>query len=246
MKRIAKNLISIINHAAVKIMARGIKISNSVLFLSSLKSQKNNSIHVSNSKINNSKAIIEGQRNSLTIKNSDIAKTSILIQGNGNSITIAQSACIRGSTLIIKGTNCSIHIGEETLFGGVRIVNVGTNCSVKIGKNCMFSDHIEIWPSDSHPIYDENHIMINPEASIIIGDNVWIGAHARILKGVSIGDGSVVGMGCTVTKNIPSNVVSIGSPNRTVKEKITWEINYPAPIDSSTQNSPQATTSIRT
>ena len=51
-----------------------------------------------------------------------------------------------------------------------------------------------------------------------IGKNVWIGAGAVILPGVSIGDNSVIGAGSIVTKDIPSNVVAVGNPCRILRE----------------------------
>ena len=51
-----------------------------------------------------------------------------------------------------------------------------------------------------------------------IGKNVWIGAGAVILPGVTIGDNSVIGAGSVVTKDIPANVVAVGNPCRVLRE----------------------------
>ena len=51
-----------------------------------------------------------------------------------------------------------------------------------------------------------------------IGNKVWIGAHATILPGVTIGDGAVVAAGAVVTKDVPSNVVVAGVPAKVIKE----------------------------
>ena len=50
-----------------------------------------------------------------------------------------------------------------------------------------------------------------------IGDNVWIGAGAIILPGVTIGENSVIGAGSVVTKDIPANVVAVGNPCRVLR-----------------------------
>ena len=51
-----------------------------------------------------------------------------------------------------------------------------------------------------------------------IGNNVWIGANATILPGVTIGDNSVIGAGAVVSKDIPANVLALGVPARVVRE----------------------------
>ena len=51
-----------------------------------------------------------------------------------------------------------------------------------------------------------------------IGENVWVGAGAVILPGVSIGNDSVIGAGSVVTKDIPANVVAVGNPCRVLRE----------------------------
>ena len=58
-----------------------------------------------------------------------------------------------------------------------------------------------------------------PEAikPVLIGDDVWIGADAKILKGVAIGDRSIVGAGAIVTKSVPPDVIVAGNPARVVK-----------------------------
>ncbi len=227
MLRIAKKIIYSFNSTLIKIGNPSMKARGCKLFLTKLISSPNNSVELIKSTISRSKIRIEGTGNTLFTNTADIAHSTIIVQGEKNSIKIEKNACIRGTTIIIQGDYCSVSIGANTTFGGVRIVNIGTDCSVNIGADCMFSDNIEIWASDSHPIYNESHEMINHEESICIGDKVWVGAHARILKGVSVGNGSVIGMGSTVTKNIPPSVISVGSPNRTVKERITWMIDYP-------------------
>lgn len=64
---------------------------------------------------------------------------------------------------------------------------------------------------------------INRGRDVIIGKHVWLGASSVIMKGVNIGNGSIVGMCSLVTKNIPSNCVVAGIPSQIVKEDIYWE-----------------------
>jgi acetyltransferase-like isoleucine patch superfamily enzyme len=59
---------------------------------------------------------------------------------------------------------------------------------------------------------------------VAIGDNVWIGAKAIILKGVTIGDGAVVAAGSVVTKDVAPGVLVAGNPARTLKSNVQWRV----------------------
>lgn len=55
-------------------------------------------------------------------------------------------------------------------------------------------------------------------APIRIGNNVWIGAQATVLPGVTIGDGAIVGAGAVVTRDVPANVIVGGIPAKIIKK----------------------------
>ena len=57
------------------------------------------------------------------------------------------------------------------------------------------------------------------DSPIIIGNNVWIGANVTILKGVKVGDNSIIGAGSVVVKNIPKNCIVAGNPAKIIKER---------------------------
>ena len=84
-----------------------------------------------------------------------------------------------------------------------------------IGTNCMISD------TDFHPLEYEKRLANDHDsirsAPINIGKNVFIGARCIILKGVTIGDGSIVGAGSVVTKNIPPMEIWAGNPAKYIK-----------------------------
>lgn len=63
-------------------------------------------------------------------------------------------------------------------------------------------------------------------ADIHVGNNVWIGAGAILLPGVTIGDDTVIGAGSIVTKDIPSGVVAVGNPCRILREIGERDRNY--------------------
>lgn len=87
-------------------------------------------------------------------------------------------------------------------------VTLGDGC--KIGHNVVFAtlDH-GLAPEDRHT---------TRPAPIVLGKNVWVGANATILRGVTIGDNAVVAAGAVVTKDIPADTVAGGVPARTIRK----------------------------
>lgn len=89
---------------------------------------------------------------------------------------------------------------------------------IYVGDNVMFAPNVTV-ATATHPIQPklrEQGMQYNVD--VHIGNNVWIGAGATILPGVTIGDNSVIGAGSVVTKDIPSGVVAVGNPCRVIRE----------------------------
>ena len=113
-----------------------------------------------------------------------------------------------------KNAGNKVVIGDGTTAGGVRIIcSEGTKIS--IGSDCMLSSGIEIRSTDSHPMFDLSGARINPACDILIGDHVWIAAHAVILKGSIIGARSTVRTCAVVTGKFDEGYQAIaGNPAR--------------------------------
>lgn len=94
-------------------------------------------------------------------------------------------------------------------------INIGSQCS--IGRNVMIMDF------DAHRIHYESGEKNSITAPVSIGNHVWIGAEAIILKGVTIGDGAVIGAGSVVTRDVESCAIVVGNPARVIKRNIMWE-----------------------
>ena len=91
------------------------------------------------------------------------------------------------------------------------------------GNGCMLSDNIEIRTTDNHAIYDiESGERINPEQDINIGEHVWIGMGATILKGVSIADGCIIGAKSIITKSIDENNCCVVGYSKIVRRNVKW------------------------
>ena len=89
---------------------------------------------------------------------------------------------------------------------------------IYIGSNVMIAPNVMI-ATAGHPIDpDLRRRVAQFSKPVRIGDNVWIGANASIMPGVTIGENSVIGAGSVVTRDIPANVVAVGNPCRVLRE----------------------------
>lgn len=90
--------------------------------------------------------------------------------------------------------------------------------NIFIGDQVMFGPNVTI-ASANHPIIPElRERALQYNKDVHIGNNVWIGAGAVVVPGISIGDNSVIGAGSVVTKDVPANVVAVGNPCRILRE----------------------------
>ncbi|MGQ0811341.1 MAG: acyltransferase [Nitrospiraceae bacterium] len=110
-----------------------------------------------------------------------------------------------------------ITIGDNT---GISGASIAARAGITIGRNVLIGAGACIWDTDFHPIdpyWRCEHPTRNAQcAPIRIDDDVFIGARAMILKGVTIGWGAVVGAGAVVTKDVGVGQVVAGNPARVV------------------------------
>lgn len=109
---------------------------------------------------------------------------------------------------VIIGDNCVI--GRHCMITAKNIVRLGNN--VLIGAYVQIIDH-------NHGMAAGIPIREQPAeiGEVVIGNDVWIGAGAKILANVHIGDGSVIGTNAVVTKDIPANAIAVGVPARVIR-----------------------------
>ena len=133
------------------------------------------------------------------------------------------------SKLTVNGTFCInegayvwiTKSGHLTLNGGFVNEGVTITCAsnVYIGKGANIAREAVIRDYDGHYIEDLNYRTSKP---VRIGDNVWIGYRAMILKGVTVGDGSIVAANSVVTKDVPSHCIVAGNPAKIIRTNINW------------------------
>lgn len=177
-------------------------------------------------------------------------------KGSNNTITIEMPVDnLRKLEIFIKSDNNHVHIGKYLrgsftlwLHNGDNIVTFGNRISARsmtvtlnsgsltVGNNCLFSDFINIL-TDGHSVIDKTtrELINKNRADIQIGNHVWIGFGATLLKNSYIGNDCIVANSAVVTKPFKeNNVIIAGNPAKIVKRNINW--NNTAPIEYSKEN----------
>lgn len=118
------------------------------------------------------------------------------------------------------GTLPELFIGEGSFVGHQCSFNIGR--SIRIGNHCLLASGVAIFDMDGHPLDAAMRRANRPTppksiAPVKIGNDVWIGNGAIVLKGVTIGDRSIVAARSVVTRDVPPDTVVAGNPAHVVK-----------------------------
>lgn len=127
--------------------------------------------------------------------------------------------------LMLGGTapcELTTHGGGRLDIGDRVFVNYGASVSahtlVRIGSDCKIGQHAIILDCDyhdmNHPLHDGGH---GPSRPVVLEDGVWLSARVTVLKGVTIGRGSVIAAGSVVTRDVPAGVLAGGVPARVLR-----------------------------
>jgi len=158
--------------------------------------------------------------------------------------TARVSNCLHQPSAIIIGPNTHIK-GELLVFGHGGHIEIGSYCyigensriwsakEIKLGDRVLISHNVNIFDNLVHPLnpkmrHDQfvaiitegqpKEITTLDEKKVEIGDDVLVGAMSIILRGVTIGKGSLIGAGSVVTKDVPPYSIVAGNPARIVRE----------------------------
>ena len=151
----------------------------------------------------------------------------VRLDGRGhqnNKICLGEQVALERGVEIGALENTRIHIDENTYIGSyVCIAGPG---DIKIGKDCMIAAHSGIF-ANNHNFADLTQPIRNQGVTrkgIVIEDDCWLGHGVTVLDGVSIGQGSVIGAGAVVTKDIPAFSVAIGVPAKVIRSRKSEEL----------------------
>jgi acetyltransferase-like isoleucine patch superfamily enzyme len=148
-------------------------------------------------------------------------------RSRSDRVVIRAESIIRG--ILRNEKDGSIDIGPGAYVGDGVVISAALEISV--GACTLIAHGVQLFDNDTHPLSPEERLrhygmilgieagqdIVIGKAPVRIGRNCWIGMNAMVLKGVSIGDGSVIAAGSLVLRDIPAGVLAAGSPARVIK-----------------------------
>ncbi|HUN35732.1 MAG TPA: acyltransferase [Trebonia sp.] len=132
----------------------------------------------------------------------------------GCHVTVGRLFQVFSGAHVIVGEGAELRLGSGYSNYGLDII---CRHRVHIGEDCLIGPQVMIRDDDAHEVIGSAR-----SAPIIIGNRVWIGARATILKGVTIGDGAIVASGAVVTKNVPPRTIVAGTPAHVIREDVDY------------------------
>ena len=162
-----------------------------------------------------------------------------LFLGRRLEIEIARAGEVRFGRFVWVGDGTKIRCHEGVVEIGDKTV-MGQECTisayqrVRIGAQCVIADRAMFIDFDHGVVEVDRPIRLQGiyKRDVVVGSNVWIGYGACILRGVSVGDNSIVGTNAVVTKDVPANAVVGGIPARVLRmREAPSELRWPDPVE---------------
>ena len=159
--------------------------------------------------------------------------------GRGLELQIAPEGGIEFGRFVWIGDGTKIRCHEGVVQIGAKTV-MGQECTisayqrVRIGEQCVIADRAMFIDFDHGVVEVDRPIRKQGiyKRDVEVGNNVWIGYGACILRGVRVGDNSIVGTNSVVTRDVPANAVVAGIPARVIRMRETpTELRWPDPVE---------------
>ena len=163
----------------------------------------------------------------------------LLFLGRGLELQVARGARIEFGRFVWIGDGTKIRCHEGKVEIGAKTV-MGQECTisayqrVRIGEQCVIADRAMFIDFDHGVVEVERPIRLQGiyKLDVEVGSNVWIGYGACILRGVRVGDNSIVGTNSVVTKDVPANAVVAGIPAQVIRMRdAPQELRWPHPVE---------------
>ncbi len=152
----------------------------------------------------------------------------MLFLGSGVTLQIGRTARVQFGRWVWIGHGTKIRCHEGVVRIGDKTV-LGQECTisayqlVSIGEQCIVADRVMMIDFDHNVAEVERAIRLQGiyKRDVRVGNNVWIGYGAQILRGVTVGDNAIIGASAVVTKDVPANAVVAGVPARVIRMRET-------------------------
>ncbi len=156
-----------------------------------------------------------------------------IIRSPKSDISIGDNVCLVSYSPRCTSSSIYAPIKLRTWSPTAKIIienNVGLNGTsitarsktIRVGERTIIAPNVTIMDSDFHALWPPENRVSDPaleeDESVIIGKNVWVGSQCIILKGVNIGDNSIIAAGSVVTKDLPPNVLAGGVPAKVIRK----------------------------
>lgn len=160
------------------------------------------------------KKMILGKKIKFTVKTMISLSSRLIIRGKDSSLELSEIVDIKenckldavNGRIILKD---HVFINRNSIIVAMNYVEIGSHTC--IGPNLVIYDHDHDYKRD---------INLYKTAPVIIGSNVWIGANCTILKGVTIGDNSIIAAGSVVYCDVPSNSIFYQKKSNVIKNRL--------------------------
>jgi acetyltransferase-like isoleucine patch superfamily enzyme len=144
--------------------------------------------------------------------------------GPGCALQVGKRATLELGRWAWVGHGCKLRSHEGTVSIGAKTV-LGQECTISsyqrvaIGRECVIADRVMLIDFDHGMVEVDRPIRLQGiyKRDVHVGNNVWIGYGACILRGVTVGDNAVIGTGAVVTRDVPPNAVVAGVPARLIR-----------------------------
>lgn len=115
--------------------------------------------------------------------------------------------CVRlGTTALVAFENAHLEVGEQAFLNGCHL---SAKRSLRVGRRAMVGPGSRVFDADQHDFDDARPERCEP---VEIGDFAWVASDVTVLRGVRIGEHSVVGARSVVTRDVPSHTLALGAP----------------------------------
>ena len=130
----------------------------------------------------------------------------------GNRVRIASDVA---TTELGVGPDGCLEIGDGVFINYG--CSIAATLSVKIGANCSIGSHVTMMDNDFHHLDPERRNEIPPSSPIVLEENVWLGVRVVVLRGVTVGTGSVIAAGSVVVRDVPPRSLAGGMPAKVIR-----------------------------